>query len=295
MAFFAGDQASTHISTLSGGFRVSQKEQVLSGVRYSVFTANDRWFVQGDNRFSWTSQNTYGLGADTIAAGAENVKYNFFRVAETTYRSVRRGLFVGGGLDRECPQRHPPRRGCAGRLGSIRLREVQPGAWILDRRSDVERREHRGDLRYARQCDQCAARLVRERGGADLLRWFSRRRFVLAATVSRRPHVPQAHRRRPPSPRLLDDERSRPQRIGAVLRSAVDGQRRSLGARLRRRPLQGRAAGLRRSGVSWGADAERSGGAGRCSRTRPPSGAPKAGCACSNRGRRPAASGSACC
>ncbi len=98
MAFFAGDQASTHISTLSGGFRVSQKQQILSGVRYSVFTANDRWFVQGDNRFSWTSQNTYGLGTDTIAAGAENVKYNFFRVGETTYRSVRRGLFVGGGL-----------------------------------------------------------------------------------------------------------------------------------------------------------------------------------------------------
>ena len=98
MAFFTGDQASTHISTLSGGFRVSQKQQVLSGVRYSVFTSGDRWFVQGDNRFSWTSQNTYGLGTDTIAAGAENVKYNFFRVAETTYRSVRRGLFVGGGV-----------------------------------------------------------------------------------------------------------------------------------------------------------------------------------------------------
>jgi outer membrane protein assembly factor BamA len=98
MAFFAGDQASTHISTLSGGFRVSQKEQILSGVRYSVFTANDKWFVQGDNRFSWTSNNTYGLGTDAPLAGAENLKYNFFRVAETTYRSVHHGLFLGGGL-----------------------------------------------------------------------------------------------------------------------------------------------------------------------------------------------------
>lgn len=98
MAFFAGDQASTHISTMSGGFRVSQKQQVLSGVRYSVFTANDRWFVQGDNRFSWTSQNTYGLGTDTPSSGAENLKYNFFRVAETTYRSVHHGFFIGGGV-----------------------------------------------------------------------------------------------------------------------------------------------------------------------------------------------------
>jgi outer membrane protein assembly factor BamA len=98
MAFFGGDPASTHISTLSGGFRVSQKQQVLSGVRFSVFTANDRWFVQGDNRFSWTSQNIYGLGVDTLPSDAENVKYNFFRVSETTYRRVGRGLFIGGGL-----------------------------------------------------------------------------------------------------------------------------------------------------------------------------------------------------
>jgi outer membrane protein assembly factor BamA len=98
MAFFAGDQASTHISTLSGGFRVSQKQQVLSGARYSVFTANDRWFLQGDNRFSWTSQNTYGLGTDTPSAGAENLKYNFFRVAETTYRGIHHGFFIGGGV-----------------------------------------------------------------------------------------------------------------------------------------------------------------------------------------------------
>ncbi|HEY7285461.1 MAG TPA: hypothetical protein VH497_08470 [Vicinamibacterales bacterium] len=98
MAFFAGDQASTHISTMSGGFRVSQKQQVLSGVRYSVFTANDRWFLQGDNRFSWTSQNTFALGTDAGAIGATNLKYNFFRVGETTYRSIHRGLFVGGGL-----------------------------------------------------------------------------------------------------------------------------------------------------------------------------------------------------
>jgi outer membrane protein assembly factor BamA len=98
MAFFAGDQASTHISTMSGGVRVSQKQQVLSGVRYSIFTANDRWFLQGDNRFSWTSQNTYSLGTDAAAIGGTNLKYNFFRVGETTYRSIRHGLFVGGGL-----------------------------------------------------------------------------------------------------------------------------------------------------------------------------------------------------
>ena len=99
LAFFRGDEKTTHISSVSGGMRVSQKKQVLSGVRFSMFTADDRWFIQGDNRLSWTSQNTYGLGADTLPTGAENVKFNAFRLYETAYRNVRPHLFVGLGVN----------------------------------------------------------------------------------------------------------------------------------------------------------------------------------------------------
>jgi hypothetical protein len=99
MAFFRGDPKTTRISTLQGGFRVSQKKQVLSGFRLSMFTADDRWFLQGDHRLQWTSQNTYGLGADTLKAGAENAKYTGVKVYETLYRQVVRGLFVGAGLN----------------------------------------------------------------------------------------------------------------------------------------------------------------------------------------------------
>jgi hypothetical protein len=101
LAFFRGDEKTTHISSVSGGLRVSQKKQVLSGVRFSMFTADDRWFLQGDNRLSWTSQNTYGLGADTIALGpsTENLKYNALKLYETGYRTVRPHLFVGLGIN----------------------------------------------------------------------------------------------------------------------------------------------------------------------------------------------------
>src|SRR4051812_23851271 len=90
LAFFTGDEKTTHISSLSGGLRVSQKKQVLSGVRINMFTADDRWFLQGDNRLSWTSQNTYGLGADTIllGIGTENLKYNALKLYETAYHHV---------------------------------------------------------------------------------------------------------------------------------------------------------------------------------------------------------------
>jgi hypothetical protein len=101
LAFFSGDEKTTHISSISGGLRVSQKKQVLSGIRINMFTANDRWFIQGDNRLSWTSQNTYGLGADTLptAAGTENVKYNAIKLYETAYRTVRPHLFAGLGIN----------------------------------------------------------------------------------------------------------------------------------------------------------------------------------------------------
>ncbi|HEY7290354.1 MAG TPA: BamA/TamA family outer membrane protein [Vicinamibacterales bacterium] len=98
MAFFSGDPATTHISSASAGFKISQKQQVLTGARFNIFTHDDRWFVQGDNRFSWTSQNTFGLGADSLPTSGENIKYDFVRLSETAYRHLRRGLFVGAGL-----------------------------------------------------------------------------------------------------------------------------------------------------------------------------------------------------
>jgi hypothetical protein len=101
LAFFAGDEKTTHISSVSGGLRFSQKKQVLSGIRFGMFTADDRWFIQGDNRLSWTSQNTYGLGAGTATVGTdtENVKFTAFKLYETAYRTVRPHLFAGGGIN----------------------------------------------------------------------------------------------------------------------------------------------------------------------------------------------------
>jgi outer membrane protein assembly factor BamA len=99
IAFFRGDARTTHISSVSAGLKISQKKQTLSGIKFSIFTEDDRWFLQGDNRFSWTSQNTYALGTGASLAGSANLNYDFFRLYETAYRRVRKRLFVGGGLD----------------------------------------------------------------------------------------------------------------------------------------------------------------------------------------------------
>jgi hypothetical protein len=99
LAFFEGDPRTTHISTANGGVRVTQKHQFLSGVRFSVFTENDRWFLQGDNRFSLTSQGIYGLGTETLAKDVIGSKFHYVRMFETAYRQVSHRLFVGAGID----------------------------------------------------------------------------------------------------------------------------------------------------------------------------------------------------
>ena len=100
MAFFkGGDSATTHISTLSGGFKLSQKKQTLLGSRLAMFTANDRWFILGDNRMSWTSQSTYDLGANAPATSGTSLKFDVLKLYESAYRRVRPGLFIGAGLN----------------------------------------------------------------------------------------------------------------------------------------------------------------------------------------------------
>jgi len=99
LAFFRGDHQSTHLSSLSGGIRVSQKQQVLSNLRYAVFGPDDGWYFDGDNRANWTSINAYGLGAFANTSDASNLKYDFLRIYEAAYRRVKPGLFVGGGLN----------------------------------------------------------------------------------------------------------------------------------------------------------------------------------------------------
>jgi len=99
IAFISGDSSSTRLSSVSGGLKVSEKGQTLSGMKLAIFFPDDRWLLQGDNRFSWTSQNTYPLGGAATSADAEFLKYDQLRVYETVYRTLGKGLFVGGGID----------------------------------------------------------------------------------------------------------------------------------------------------------------------------------------------------
>ena len=201
LAFFSGDEKTTHISSVSGGLRFSQKKQVLSGIRFTMFTADDRWFIQGDNRLSWTSQNTYGLGADTVAAGTgtENVKFNAFKLYETAYRTVRPHLFAGVGINISTHSNIRPGDGVLSTFDQSAYAAYNDRHGFRDERPDLQRHQRGPAVRHARQRHQRAARLARQRGGPHLLQRLPRRRLHLAAADGRRAHLPQAHAGRPPA------------------------------------------------------------------------------------------------
>jgi hypothetical protein len=98
IARYAGDPKTTHISSSVFSLTFSTKSQVMANVKMTVFTKEDRWLLVGDNRFLWTSQDTYGLGSSSNQENAVNADYDFFRVYDTAYRRVRSHVFVGAGL-----------------------------------------------------------------------------------------------------------------------------------------------------------------------------------------------------
>jgi len=98
VAFFRGEPATTHLSSLVVSATYSTKHQSSVLGRFILFSKADRWRLDGDNRAQWTSQNTYGLGTTTDAVDVVSAKFDFFRIHETGYRQLTRGLFAGVGL-----------------------------------------------------------------------------------------------------------------------------------------------------------------------------------------------------
>ena len=99
VAFYRGDPSTTHISSMVASFTFSTEKQTSITNRFTMFTDGDRWRFEGDDRFQWTSLETFGLGtsADTSDSGVQS-NFDFFRLHQTAYYRLRPGLFVGAGL-----------------------------------------------------------------------------------------------------------------------------------------------------------------------------------------------------
>jgi len=98
VAFFRGDPSTTRISSNVVSATVTSKKQAGINAHTTMYGADDRWLFEGDYRFQWTSQETFGLGTSTSSPTGELAKFDFYRLYQSLYRRLRPHLFAGGGL-----------------------------------------------------------------------------------------------------------------------------------------------------------------------------------------------------
>jgi len=98
VAFYRGDPATTHISSVVASLTFSTKGQTSLTDRFIMFGSDDRWRLDADHRFQWTSLDTYDLGTSADTRTGVLATFDFFRLHHTGYYRVRPHLFAGAGL-----------------------------------------------------------------------------------------------------------------------------------------------------------------------------------------------------
>ena len=97
VAFYTGFPQFTRISSIVTSVTATSKAQFLISFKMNASSFENRWRIEADNRFFWTSQPTYGLGTDTPADAKLDMKFNHFRIFDKYYHQVHRNVFLGAG------------------------------------------------------------------------------------------------------------------------------------------------------------------------------------------------------
>ena len=98
IAFYRGEPSTTHISSVVTSVTVSTGGQTAVTDRFTMYTGGDRWRLDGDHRFKWTSLEIHSLGTSADTRTGVHADFDFFRLHHTAYYRLRPGLFAGGGL-----------------------------------------------------------------------------------------------------------------------------------------------------------------------------------------------------
>jgi outer membrane protein assembly factor BamA len=98
VAFYRGEPSTTRISSVVVSATFSTKSQTAVTDRFAMFGRGDRWRLDGDHRFQWTSQEAYELGTSADTRAGTPTDFDFFRLHHTAYYRLRPGLFAGAGL-----------------------------------------------------------------------------------------------------------------------------------------------------------------------------------------------------
>ncbi len=98
---FYGDTHNTKISSLNAAVSVTTEKQLKISIQSIINTNKNNWSLQGDWRFWKYSQNTYGLGTQTVPGDAENMEFDFIRFNENVLKKLIPNCYIGIGYSLE--------------------------------------------------------------------------------------------------------------------------------------------------------------------------------------------------
>jgi len=110
---YMGDPKTTNLTTALLNTSVTTKDQVILSLRYDLYTAQNKWYISGDNRLLFFTQPTYGLGiyglhsepytfnfnglsATTKGDLSQPLKYDYLRLYETFLRKINDNHWYAG-------------------------------------------------------------------------------------------------------------------------------------------------------------------------------------------------------
>jgi hypothetical protein len=96
-AFHLGGRK-TNLSSISASASYSVKRQFTLPIRSNIWLDDNKWNLLGDWRFIKYPQNTYGMGARSLAEQEVEVDYLYLRLYQHALRSVVSHFYAGGGL-----------------------------------------------------------------------------------------------------------------------------------------------------------------------------------------------------
>lgn len=95
---YFGDPESTTLSVFDAFGAISTNELVFLQLNHNVYTAANKWNIQGSWNLGKTVILDHGLGTGKQLRNANEIRYAYRRFAESFYRNVLPNFFVGFGL-----------------------------------------------------------------------------------------------------------------------------------------------------------------------------------------------------
>lgn len=98
-AFFTGDRKNTYISNITFSPSTNFKGQFNFPFRSNIWSAGNKWNFEGDMRYSYFPQNTWGLGGKHLETEKLLINYSYVRFYFSALKRIKPYLFAGIGYN----------------------------------------------------------------------------------------------------------------------------------------------------------------------------------------------------